>query len=77
VLGGEAIGHLPDGRVVFVRHALPGERVRAVVDDRELAALNGAFLAFAQKQKIGMPHLLTAIRRELEAKKPPAKSRTL
>ncbi len=29
--GGVCIAHAPDGRVVFVRHALPGERVRAVV----------------------------------------------
>ncbi len=29
--GGSCVAHAPDGRVVFVRHALPGERVRAVV----------------------------------------------
>ena len=29
--GGSCVGRAPDGRVVFVRHALPGERVRAVV----------------------------------------------
>ncbi|HEV7208761.1 MAG TPA: TRAM domain-containing protein, partial [Mycobacteriales bacterium] len=29
--GGACVAHAPDGRVVFVRHALPGERVRAVV----------------------------------------------
>ncbi len=28
VYGGEAMGHLPDGRAVFVPYALPGERVR-------------------------------------------------
>lgn len=28
VYGGEALGRLPDGRAVFVPHALPGERVR-------------------------------------------------
>ncbi|MEZ0395542.1 MAG: class I SAM-dependent RNA methyltransferase [Anaerolineales bacterium] len=27
--GGEALGRLPDGRIVFVPYALPGERVRA------------------------------------------------
>ncbi len=27
--GGGCVGHAPDGRVVFVRHSLPGERVRA------------------------------------------------
>ncbi len=29
--GGVCVAHHPDGRVVFVRHALPGERVRALV----------------------------------------------
>jgi len=29
--GGGCVAHAPDGRVVFVRHALPGERVRAEV----------------------------------------------
>jgi tRNA/tmRNA/rRNA uracil-C5-methylase (TrmA/RlmC/RlmD family) len=29
--GGACVGRAPDGRVVFVRHAIPGERVRAVV----------------------------------------------
>ncbi|MDP9435506.1 MAG: TRAM domain-containing protein, partial [Actinomycetota bacterium] len=29
--GGACVAHAPDGRVVFVRHAVPGERVRAVV----------------------------------------------
>ncbi|WKD57539.1 putative RNA methyltransferase [Corynebacterium capitovis DSM 44611] len=29
--GGEGIGHAPDGRVVFVRGALPGDRVAAVI----------------------------------------------
>jgi tRNA/tmRNA/rRNA uracil-C5-methylase (TrmA/RlmC/RlmD family) len=29
--GGSCVAHAPDGRVVFVRHCLPGERVRAVV----------------------------------------------
>jgi tRNA/tmRNA/rRNA uracil-C5-methylase (TrmA/RlmC/RlmD family) len=29
--GGGCVGRAPDGRVVFVRHALPGERVMARV----------------------------------------------
>ncbi len=29
--GGACVAHAPDGRVVFVRHTLPGERVRVVV----------------------------------------------
>ena len=29
--GGSCVAHAPDGRVVFVRHTLPGELVRAVV----------------------------------------------
>ena len=33
--GGKAVGHAPDGRVVFVEYAIPGERVIAeVTDDR-------------------------------------------
>ncbi|MGC9666529.1 class I SAM-dependent RNA methyltransferase [Planosporangium sp. 12N6] len=32
--GGHCVARLPEGQVVFVRHALPGERVRAVVTER-------------------------------------------
>ena len=31
--GGWCVARHPDGRVVFVRHALPGERVRARITD--------------------------------------------
>ncbi len=31
--GGGCVGRAPDGRVVFVRHAIPGERVKAKVTD--------------------------------------------
>ncbi|MBK5305711.1 MAG: class I SAM-dependent RNA methyltransferase [Frankiaceae bacterium] len=31
--GGACVARAPDGRVVFVRHALPGERVRALVTE--------------------------------------------
>jgi tRNA/tmRNA/rRNA uracil-C5-methylase (TrmA/RlmC/RlmD family) len=31
--GGDCVSHVPDGRVVFVRGALPGERVRVAVTD--------------------------------------------
>jgi tRNA/tmRNA/rRNA uracil-C5-methylase (TrmA/RlmC/RlmD family) len=31
--GGHCVGRAPDGRVVFVRHTLPGERVRAEITD--------------------------------------------
>ena len=31
--GGKAVGHAPDGRVVFVEYALPGERVIAEITD--------------------------------------------
>jgi 23S rRNA (uracil1939-C5)-methyltransferase len=33
VYGGEAMGKMPDGRVVFVPYALPGERIRAYLRD--------------------------------------------
>jgi tRNA/tmRNA/rRNA uracil-C5-methylase (TrmA/RlmC/RlmD family) len=32
--GGHCVARQDDGPVVFVRHALPGERVRAVVTER-------------------------------------------
>ncbi|MCW2641065.1 MAG: rRNA (Uracil-5-) -methyltransferase RumA [Dactylosporangium sp.] len=32
--GGHCVARLPEGQVVFVRHALPGERVRAAVTER-------------------------------------------
>jgi tRNA/tmRNA/rRNA uracil-C5-methylase (TrmA/RlmC/RlmD family) len=31
--GGDCVSHVPDGRVVFVRGALPGERVRVAITD--------------------------------------------
>lgn len=32
--GGVCVAHAPDGRVVFVRHAIPGERVRVAVTEQ-------------------------------------------
>ncbi len=37
--GGSCVARAPDGRVVFVRHTLPGERVRAVVTSRTTSFL--------------------------------------
>jgi tRNA/tmRNA/rRNA uracil-C5-methylase (TrmA/RlmC/RlmD family) len=37
--GGVCIGHADDGRVVFVRHALPGERVRVQVTEERRSYL--------------------------------------
>jgi tRNA/tmRNA/rRNA uracil-C5-methylase (TrmA/RlmC/RlmD family) len=37
--GGGCVGRAPDGRVVFVRHSLPGERVRARVTARTTSYL--------------------------------------
>ena len=31
--GGDCVARVPDGRVVFVRGALPGERVRVAITD--------------------------------------------
>ncbi len=39
--GGSCVGHAPDGRVVFVRHALPGERVRVQVTSETTRFLRG------------------------------------
>ena len=36
--GGGCVGRVPDGRVVFVRHSLPGERVRARITSRTASA---------------------------------------
>jgi tRNA/tmRNA/rRNA uracil-C5-methylase (TrmA/RlmC/RlmD family) len=39
--GGICIAHAPDGRVVFVRHALPGERVIVAVTESKKSYLRG------------------------------------
>jgi len=42
--GGEGVGRLGDGRVVFVRGALPGERVRITVADERKRFARGALV---------------------------------
>jgi 23S rRNA (uracil1939-C5)-methyltransferase len=42
--GGEGVGRLADGRVVFVRGALPGERVRIGVSDERKRFARGALV---------------------------------
>ena len=37
--GGVCVAHVPDGRVVFVRHALPGERVRIAITEEKKSYL--------------------------------------
>lgn len=37
--GGVCVAHAPDGRVVFVRHALPGEQVRVAVTEERSSYL--------------------------------------
>lgn len=37
--GGVCVAHAPDGRVVFVRHALPGERVRVHITEQKRSYL--------------------------------------
>ncbi|HEX4655570.1 MAG TPA: class I SAM-dependent RNA methyltransferase [Mycobacteriales bacterium] len=37
--GGVCVAHAPDGRVVFVRHTLPGERVRVTVTEERRSYL--------------------------------------
>ena len=60
----------PSGEVIRgeIDWDLLSEKVSLTGAEIKLAALNGAFLAYAQKEKIGMPHLLTAIRREFAKK---------
>ena len=45
-----------------------GEKAVLTGAEIKLAALNAAFIARSTKEKIGMPHILTAIRRELAKK---------
>ena len=37
--GGVCVAHVPDGRVVFVRHAIPGERVRIAITEEKKSYL--------------------------------------
>jgi len=55
--GGEAIGHLPDGRVVFVPRALPGETalVRVQQERRDFARAELAGLAQAAPGRVDPP----------------------
>src|SRR5258708_10868423 len=55
--GGEAIGHLPDGRVVFVPRALPGETALARVQQerRDFARAELAGLAQAAPGRVDPP----------------------
>ncbi len=46
--GGEAIGHLPDGRVVFVPRALPGETALVRVQQEKRDFARGELAAIAQ-----------------------------
>ena len=39
--GGDGIGHAPDGRVVFVRGAIPGDRVRVTITEERPTLLRG------------------------------------
>src|SRR5229473_1623302 len=48
VFGGEAIGHLPDGRVVFVPRALPGETALVRVQQEKRDFARGELAAIAQ-----------------------------
>ena len=41
---GEVVAHADDGRVVFVRHALPGERVRVTISEQNSRFLRGEVL---------------------------------
>jgi tRNA/tmRNA/rRNA uracil-C5-methylase (TrmA/RlmC/RlmD family) len=42
--GGEAVGRRPDGKVCFVPHAIPGERVRVQVTDERKSWSRGALV---------------------------------
>jgi tRNA/tmRNA/rRNA uracil-C5-methylase (TrmA/RlmC/RlmD family) len=55
--GGSCVAHAPDGRVVFVRHALPGERVRAVVtaSTRSFLRADAVEVRTASPQRVERP----------------------
>jgi tRNA/tmRNA/rRNA uracil-C5-methylase (TrmA/RlmC/RlmD family) len=46
--GGGCVAHGPDGRVIFVRHALPGERVRARVTETSRSFLRADAVAIEE-----------------------------
>jgi tRNA/tmRNA/rRNA uracil-C5-methylase (TrmA/RlmC/RlmD family) len=53
--GGICIAHAPDGRAVFVRHALPGERVRVTITEERASY----FRADAVEVIAASPHRVT------------------
>jgi tRNA/tmRNA/rRNA uracil-C5-methylase (TrmA/RlmC/RlmD family) len=53
--GGICIAHAPDGRAVFVRHALPGERVRVEFTEERASYLR----ADAVEVLVASPHRVT------------------
>jgi tRNA/tmRNA/rRNA uracil-C5-methylase (TrmA/RlmC/RlmD family) len=53
--GGICVAHAPDGRAVLVRHALPGERVRAVITEEKKSFLR----ADAVEVLTASPHRVT------------------
>jgi 23S rRNA (uracil1939-C5)-methyltransferase len=60
--GGEGVARLPDGRAVFVRGALPGERVAAVVTDerRRFARADTVEVLDASPSRVAPPCPLVA-----------------
>ena len=80
--GGHCVAHAPDGRVVFVRHALPGERVVAEVTEERRGYLraDAVSVLVAAPQRVPPPcpwvprcggcdfqHVDPAAQRELKA----------
>src|SRR3954447_10948717 len=53
--GGVCVAHAADGRVVFVRHTLPGERVRVAVTEERKSYLRGVAVEFRQAAPPGVP----------------------
>ena len=82
--GGEGVGRLADGRVVFVRGALPGERVRITVAEERRRFARGALVEVVQAapERVAPPcpqveagcggcdwqHVAPAAQRELKAR---------
>jgi tRNA/tmRNA/rRNA uracil-C5-methylase (TrmA/RlmC/RlmD family) len=55
--GGDCVGHAPDGRVVFIRGALPGEQVRVAVtvDNRRLMRADTVEVLTASPDRVCPP----------------------
>lgn len=55
VYGGDALGHLPDGRIIFVPYALPGELVEVRITEEKRGYARGAPLVIREPSPERIP----------------------